>query len=140
MIWLGIRSRVGTRRMRSSAFLEIVMPREYLASQNRDSLAERLQPLFGHDLCDTPAIVMPQLKALQRFDASARLTELAGIPPLVPSAARDLIFPPVCGKALAAGIPGARYVEIAGAAHGVTIQTPETVNQLLLEHFSSACA
>jgi pimeloyl-ACP methyl ester carboxylesterase len=31
MIWLGLRSRIGTRRMRSSAFLEIVMPAGYLS-------------------------------------------------------------------------------------------------------------
>jgi pimeloyl-ACP methyl ester carboxylesterase len=137
MMWLGLRSRVGTRRMRSNAFLEIVMPREYLATCDREALAERLQPLFGHPLWDTPAIVMRQLAALRRFDATARLGELAGIPTLVVSAAEDLIFPPWCGKALATGIPGARYVEIPGVAHGVPIQCPEIVNKLLDEHFPS---
>jgi pimeloyl-ACP methyl ester carboxylesterase len=139
MIWLGLRSRIGTRRMRSNAFLEIVMPVEYLLSQDRHAMAERLEPLFGHALCDTPAIVMPQLKALQGFNAVARLGELAGIRTLVLSAAHDMIFPPRCGKRLASAITGARYVEIADAAHGVTIQSPNVVNRLLLEHFSSAC-
>jgi pimeloyl-ACP methyl ester carboxylesterase len=140
MIWLGARSRLGTRRMRANAFLEIVMPREYLATQDRDALAERLRPLFGHHLGDTPSIVMPQLKALQRFDATGRLQELSSVPTMVLSAEHDLIFPPACGKALAAGIKGARYVEIPKAAHGVTIQCDETVNQLLQEHFRSATA
>jgi len=138
MLWLGARCRIGTRRMRYRAFLEIVMPATYLAVQNRDALAKRLMPLFGHDLGDTPAMVTPQLRALQRFDATDRLPMLAGMPALVLSAAHDIIFPPACGKQLASGIPGARYVEMAGAAHGVTIQAAEDVNRILLEHFRSA--
>lgn len=138
MLWLGMRSRVGSRRMRAHAFLEIVMPPVYLEGQDRDLLAQRLEPLFGHHLGDSPPIVMKQLGALKRFDATARLAELAGTPTLVVSAAHDLIFPPRCGRELAAGIPGARFVEMAGAGHGVTIQSADAVNQILLEHFRSA--
>jgi pimeloyl-ACP methyl ester carboxylesterase len=137
MLWLGLRTRLGTRRMRARAFLEIIMPPEYLATQNRDALAERLQPIFGHPLADSPPIVMRQLKALKRFDVTARLPELAGIPTLVLGAAGDRIFPPKYVEQLAAAIPGARYVEVPGAAHGVTIQSAEVVNQELLQHFIS---
>jgi pimeloyl-ACP methyl ester carboxylesterase len=140
MVWLGLRSRIGSRRMRRRAFLEIVMPREYLASQDCDALAERLEPIFGHDLADTPPIVMRQLGALKRFDARASLAELIGIPTLVMSAAEDVIFPPRCGKALADGIPGARYVELDGAAHGMTIHTADRVNELMLQHIRLADA
>jgi pimeloyl-ACP methyl ester carboxylesterase len=126
--------------MRSNAFLEMVMPPEYLATQDRNALAERLRPFFGHDLCDTPAVVMPQLKALRRFDITGHLHDLPRVPTLVVSAAHDIIFPPVFGKALAAGIAGARYLEIPDAAHGVTIQCHETVNRILQEHFSSAAS
>jgi pimeloyl-ACP methyl ester carboxylesterase len=136
MVWLGLRSRLGSRRMRRHAFLEITMPADYLATQNRDVLAERLAPLFGHDLADSPPIVMKQLSALKRFDATARLAELAGIPTLVLSAKHDMISPPACGRALAAGIPGAKYVEVPEAAHGVTIQCPDIVNDALLGHFA----
>ncbi len=132
MIWLGLRSRLGSSRMRRHAFLEITMPADYLATQNRDALAERLAPLFGHDLADSPPIVMKQLSALKRFDATPRLAELAGIPTLVLSAKHDIIFPPACGRALATAIPGAKYVEVPDAAHGVTIQCPDLVNNALL--------
>lgn len=138
MAWLGLRSRVGSRRMRAQAFLEIVMPPSYLAGQDCDALADRLKPLFGHDLADTPPIVMRQLGALKRFDARARLAELKGIPTLVVSAAEDVLFPPRCGRALAEEIPGARFVELDGVAHGMTIQSAERVNQLLLQHLKSA--
>ena len=102
LVWLGLRSRVGTRRMRRGAFVEIVMPAAYIASENRQALAERLAPIIGHDLADTPSIVMPHLSALKRFDSTARLASLAAIPTLVLSAAHDIIFPPRCGRALAA--------------------------------------
>jgi pimeloyl-ACP methyl ester carboxylesterase len=137
ILLLGLRTRLGTNRMRARAFLEIILPPEYLATQDRDALAERLEPLFGHSLADSPPIVMHQLNALKRFDVTARLPELAGIPTLVLSATRDRIFPPKYGKQLAAAIPGARYVEIPDAGHGVTIQSMELVNQELLEHFIS---
>ena len=136
MIWLGLRSRVGTRPMRRRAFLEITMPTDYLATQNLDALAERLAPIFGHDLADSPPIVMKQLSALKRFDATARLAELAGIPTLVLSARHDIVFPPACGRALAAGIPGAKYIEVPDAAHGVTIQCTEVVNEALFRELA----
>jgi pimeloyl-ACP methyl ester carboxylesterase len=57
---------------------------------------------------------------------------LAGIPTLVLSARHDIIFSPACGQALAAGIPGAKYIEVPDAAHGVTLQCPVVVNEALL--------
>ncbi len=44
------------------------------------------------------------------------------------------------GRALAAGIPGARYVEIPDAAHGVPIEQADRINQLLLDHLTAADA
>jgi pimeloyl-ACP methyl ester carboxylesterase len=131
IVWPGIRSRVGTKRMRRHAFLEIILPPEVLATQNRDELAATLEPYFGHDLGEMPPIVDQQLNALKRYDATPRLHELQGIPTLVISAEKDLIFPPRYGKALAKGIPDARYEEIPNAAHGVTIQKTPLVNQIL---------
>ncbi len=39
---------------------------------------------------------------------------------------------------VASAIPGARHVEITGAAHGVAIQCAREVNWLLVEHFQAA--
>jgi pimeloyl-ACP methyl ester carboxylesterase len=138
MLWLGLRSSVGTRRMRRRAFLEIVLPREAVRRSEADEVAARLAPLFGHDLAQQPPVAMKQLRALRAYDASARLGELAGVPTLVVSAEHDPIAPPRFGRALAAGVPGARYVELAGASHGVTIQCAEQINALLQEHFTRA--
>lgn len=135
MIWLGARTRVGTRQMRRRAFLRLVMPPGPIA--DIDTLAERLATLFGHDLADQPAIANQQLAALRRSDTSARLGELAGLPTLVMTAAHDPIGPPAAGRGLAAGIAGARYVEVADASHGLPISHPELTNRCLREHFES---
>jgi pimeloyl-ACP methyl ester carboxylesterase len=138
MAWVGLRSRVGTRRMRRHAFLRLVLAPSELRAADRDALAERLAPLFGHDLADQPPVAMKQLAAMRAYDATPRLGELAGIPALVMSAAHDRIAPPASGRAIAAGIPGARYVEFAGAAHGLPIQRAGEVNVLLLAHLRAA--
>ena len=138
MLWVGTRTRIGTRRMRRRAFLELVLSPAELVACDHDALAEELAPLFGHDLADHPAVEMAQLRAMGRFDATPRLRELAGLPTLVVSAAHDRIARPASGRAIVAGIPGARYVEIPDAAHGLPLRQPERVNALLREHLVAA--
>jgi pimeloyl-ACP methyl ester carboxylesterase len=136
MIWIGLRTRVGTRRMRRRAFLQLVMAPGTIADAEADELAERLVPLFGHDLADQPPIVGKQLAAMRAYDATPRLGELAGLPSLVVNAVHDPIAPPSAGRVLA-GIPGSRYVELADASHGVPIQFPDRINTLLIDHLAA---
>ncbi len=138
MMWIGLRTQVGTRRMRRHAFLEIILPPELLAGADRDALAAELVPLFGHDLGDSEPVTRRQLAAMRAYDAAPRLGQLAGIPTLVVSAEHDPIAPPALGRALAAGIPGARHVEIARASHGVPIHDAARINDLLAEHLAAA--
>ena len=138
MMWLGLRSRLGPRAWRRRAFLRIVMPPEALAGADEDALAARLGELFGHDLADAPPVTMRQMAAMGAYDARPRLGELAGLPTLVVSAHADPIAPPRLGRALAEGIPGARYVELSPASHGVTLQRGPEVTALLREHFARA--
>jgi pimeloyl-ACP methyl ester carboxylesterase len=136
MLWIGLRTRVGTRRMRRRAFLQLVMSPGTIAKADADGMAERLAPLFGHDLADQPPIVGKQLAAMRAYDATPRLGELAGLPSLVVSAVHDPIAPPRAGRVLA-GIPGSRYVELPDASHGVPIQYPGQINDLLLDHLAA---
>lgn len=136
MMVTGLRTRIGTRLMRRRAFLELVMPADALRSLDRDAFCERLATLFGHDLADQPSIVMPQIRAMARYDARTRLAELAAIPTLVMSAAHDRIASPSSGRRLAAAIPGARYLEYADAGHGLPIQHADRVNADLRAHFA----
>lgn len=136
MLLTAIRSRVGSLRMRRRAFVRLVMPRDYLEGRNVEDVAAELGRVFGRDLGDAPPIVMRQLRAMRRFDASPRLAGLASIPTVVVSGACDCIASPRYGRALASAIPGSRLVEFADAGHALTIQKADEVNALLLEHFS----
>ena len=136
MLSIGLRSRIGPRRARRRAFLEIVLPPEAVPDAEVDRLAEDLAGLFGHDLADQPSIAMQQLGALRRYDATTQLPRLAGVPTLVMSATHDPIAPPRFGQALAAAIAGARFVECADASHGLPIQHADRVNAMLLEHLN----
>ncbi len=137
ILLVGLRTRLGTRAMRRNAFLELVMPAALLAEGNRAQLAESLRPLFGRDLAEQPPIIMKQLRATAKYDASGRLGQLR-LPSLVVSAELDRIALPAFGRELAAAIPGARFVELPGAGHGVPIHSAEKINALLAEHFASA--
>ncbi len=138
MLVTGLRTRIGTRRMRRDAFLELVMPAHLLAGADRAQLAEQLRPLFGRDLADAHPMAMKQLRAMSRYDASARLATLARIPTLVVSASEDRIARPAYGRALAAAIPGSRYLELPRAAHGVPIHDAPQINRLLRTHLDAA--
>jgi len=132
----GLRSRIGPRSARRRSFVELVMPRDYLAHVDRDALDATLADLFGRDLADQPPIVMAQLKAMSRYDALGRFASLAPIPTLVVSATNDRIALPAFGRELAAAIPGSRYVEIPDAGHAVPIQCAGAINELLRQHVS----
>lgn len=136
MLVIALRSRVGTRRMRRHAFVEMVMTPDSLAATDRDELCAGLQGLFGRDLADQPPIVMRQVRAMGKFDVSTRLGQLSGIPTLVLSAEHDRIARPEYGRALAEAIPGSKYVEFPGAGHAVTIQCAREINAILLDHLS----
>jgi 3-oxoadipate enol-lactonase len=137
MIWAGVRARVGPRRARRRAFLRFVLSPAELAAADADAVAADLAPLFGHDLADQPPIAMPQLRAMGRCDLTPRLRELAGVPTLVVSAAHDRIAPPAAGRAIAAGVPVARFECFADAAHGLPITHAGRVNALLEEHWAA---
>jgi len=136
MIWTGLRTRIGTKRQRRRAFLKLVLPPATFACSNLDEVARQFAPIFGHDLAVQPPVAMKQLTAMARYDATPRLHQLSGLPTLVVSATHDRLARPEYGRGLAAAIRGARFVEIKDAAHGVPIERPESINSLLLEHFS----
>jgi pimeloyl-ACP methyl ester carboxylesterase len=77
---------------------------------------------------------MAQLRAMTTYDATPRLARLGGLPTVVVSAEHDRIAPPPLKRAIAAGIPGAAYHELAGAAHGMTIHRAAEVNAVLRAH------
>lgn len=137
-IWMALRTRLGPRAWRRRAFLEMLFPTDYLAQCDKDVLAAEIAPIVGRDLADQPPVLMRQVRALGAHNASARLGELAPIPTLVLSAEHDPIAKPEYGQRLSQTITGSRYVEIANAAHGVTIQNAAEINELLEQHITDS--
>ena len=138
MAVLGIGTRVGTRGMRRRAMQRMLFPAAFLKDVDRAALAVRLQELFGRDLADTPPIVTEQLRSMSACNVTEALSKLAGIPALVVSGRHDPIAPPALGRAIAEGIPGARYVEFDEASHALPVQCADRVNALILEHLDAA--
>ena len=137
MLLTAVRLRVGTKAMRRNAFLELIMPPEYLRHADRPRLARDMAGLFGYDLASQPYFVMRQVRAMAGYDESHRWSEVR-VPTLVVSAAHDRIALPEYGRELSRLIPHSRYAEVPDAGHGVTIQCAGEVNALLRGHFAAA--
>lgn len=136
MLRLGLGARIGTVTMRRRAFTQLLLPpKPRFSGPELDRLADRLAPVFGHDLATQPPVATSQLRAMRAANLTPRLAELAGLPTLVVSGTHDPIAPPALGRALAAGIPGARYVEYPDGSHGLPIQLAARLNGLLASHF-----
>ncbi len=132
----GIRTWVGTANGRRKAFMQMVLPPHEVpvAKAEFDALAKQLSLWFGHDIANHPPNAIRQLNALTAHDTTPRLKDLAGIPTLVIAAEHDQIAPAKYGRALAKAIPGARYMEIAGASHGAPMVRAGEVNAAVLDH------
>ena len=133
-----LRMHLGSRRSRRRAFVELVLPAALPERTELDRLAEELAPLFGRDLAEQPPILLKQARALSAHDTWHRLPELSAIPTLVVSAREDRVTLAQYGRALATAIPGARFIEVPGAGHGVPIHRPDLINRLLADHFAAA--
>lgn len=140
IVRLGVAAALGSARARRRAFLRLVLPPSARRGADHDALAASMAPHFGRDLAEQPWVVDAQLAALRRYDAGPRLSQLPRVPTLVVSAQHDPIAPPRFGRALAAAIPGAAFVCVEEAAHGVTLQRASEVNALLREHLVAADA
>ena len=131
MLLRSIRMHVGSMNSRRRAFLGLIYPASDLAQRDSDELAAELAPLFGYDLGAQPSFAMKQAMVLKKHDCSMELAALGRFPTLVISAEHDEIAPPRFGRAHSARIPGAKFMEIKGASHGVAIQHRDTVNKII---------
>ncbi|MFO1498255.1 MAG: alpha/beta hydrolase [Verrucomicrobiota bacterium] len=137
VLWMTLRTRLGTRQMRRRAFLEMLWPPDALANADAGQLATRVSGLVGRDLADQPPVLMKQLQAMARHDASASLSKLSSIPTWVLSGEHDPIARPDYGRSLARAIPGARFELLPHASHGLTIQAANPVNEKLMAFLDS---
>ena len=99
----------------------------------RKDLVERVRRII---LRQTPAALESDLAAMRdRKDSTDLLRELA-LPTLVAAGEHDAISPAAEGQALAHAIPGARFVQIAGAGHLTPMEAPAAVAKALRDFFS----
>ncbi|MCC7376720.1 MAG: alpha/beta fold hydrolase [Verrucomicrobiales bacterium] len=138
VLWMSLRTWVGTRAMRRRAFLEMLVPPSDLVPARLDSMAHELSKIIGRDLAHQPPIMLRQVQALAKHDVSGELSRLGSIPTLVISAELDPIAPPRYGRRLASLIPGSQYLQLPGASHAVTIHSPNQVNQPLQRFLAAA--
>jgi pimeloyl-ACP methyl ester carboxylesterase len=135
LVWILTRLQFGSRALRRRAFQELVLPEDH-PELHSAAMAQLLSGIVGHDIADAPPITNEQVRVMRRADLTGRLSELAGIPTLVVNGEKDRLARPELGRALAAGIPGARYMEIAGAGHSLPVIDPELCAALILEHLA----
>src|SRR6185503_16008027 len=60
VLWMTLRTRIGTRRIRRRAFLEMLWPMNSLQTADTDALASRIAALIGRDLAQQTSILMKQ--------------------------------------------------------------------------------
>lgn len=138
LMWLGLRSRVGTRAMRRAAFARLVSPESLIAERGLEVVATELEEAFGRPLSSPPSVSDRQLAALRAHDERERLGELSGIPTFVASGALDPIAEPRFGRALASAIGSATYREWPDHSHALPIQDADEVNDALRDHLARA--
>ncbi len=135
LIWIIVRLRHAPPRIRREAFLELVLPPGH-PELHSEKMADRISVIVGHDVAEMPPITSRQIKAMRASDVTSRLHELAGVLTLVINGGKDMIARPELGRALAAGIRGARYMEIPDAGHSLPIIDPDRCANLVLEHLA----
>jgi 3-oxoadipate enol-lactonase len=92
------------------------------------------------DLAETPAEGYAACcEVVGAMDLRADLAAIRA-PTLVIGAHDDPSTPPEHARAIAAGIPGARLVELPQGAHLVNVETPEVVTRLILGHLGEGDA
>jgi len=80
--------------------------------------------------------ILGQVAAVMSHKATDRLHQIA-VPTLVITGDADRLIPPANSDILAANIPGAKLVRIAGGSHGFNFETPEVFNRAVLEFLTS---
>jgi pimeloyl-ACP methyl ester carboxylesterase len=129
----------GARKAREegpAAFAEGFLPKA-LAKRTMEARPGVVEKVRGMILgCSAAGIAGTLVAMAGRTDTTAALPGIR-VPTLVLVGAEDALTPPAAARALAAAIPGARLVEIPGAAHLPNLEEPAAFNAALLPFLRS---
>jgi 3-oxoadipate enol-lactonase len=119
----------------ASRTLPLLVPALY-ARATRDGRPERVRQDLEIRITDAtePRTTFAQMGAIARHDTRARLHELAGLPTTVIHGEEDALVPVARGRALAAGIPGARLVTIPQCGHMLTTDAEDSAAHAVVDH------
>jgi pimeloyl-ACP methyl ester carboxylesterase len=137
LIWLGARSRIGSRSMRERAFARLVMPDAYLEARGERQVIADLEAAFGRPLWQMPKLADLQLAALRKHDERSQLPKLTNLPSIVLSGRHDPIARHSANVGLAHALR-ARHQVWEDASHALPLQHPAEVNRVLREHIRAA--
>jgi pimeloyl-ACP methyl ester carboxylesterase len=87
----------------------------------------------------TPAAIAAAQRGMAARPDVSSLLPTINLPTLLIGGAEDAISPPNEMREVAAGIPGAEFVEIPAVGHMTTMENPEAVNAALAAFLSMVC-
>jgi len=90
------------------------------------------QELYNQLITANPIAYRRTIRALARFDVRQRLSEIH-TPILIITGEQDTTVPVETQTILANGILNSKHIIIPGAGHGVTVEKPDQVNNILLD-------
>jgi 3-oxoadipate enol-lactonase len=120
----------GTAAIVEATIAKLLSP----ASLQNSSLVERLQRIV---LRQKPETIESDLTAMRDRPDSTELLARIAAPTLVLAGVEDALTPAAECEAMAAEIPGARYVPIPASGHLTPMERPGAVAATLAEHFTS---
>lgn len=126
----------GIRKVRDDGTAEFLdgIPFRLLSARADDALRRRVRGL-AEQRADG---IVAALQAMRdRPDRTAVLARLR-CPTLVVVGADDTVTPPAEVQAMARAIPGARFVELAGAGHLANLEAPDAFHRALAEFLDEA--
>lgn len=115
-----------------AALADRVVPK-LLGATTRAGRPELVEQVRGMALRQSAAGLVGALRAMRDRPDSTPLLSGITVPALVVHGAEDEVAPPAIGRAMAARIPGAQYVEVEGAGHLAPLEQPERVTRALRE-------
>ena len=105
-----------------------LMTEALVASRTSTDVRARMRSMI--DRASYESIVAALLGMRDRPDRTQTLSTIT-VPTLVATGERDRLILPEEGEAMAAAIPGSRYVDIPGAGHMAPMEAPEYFNEAL---------